>query len=85
VAYRLEVSPRASRDLKKLPTRVQERLRDHIDSLAQAPRPRGVVKLEGEMNAYRIRVGPYRVLYEIHDQVLVVVVLKVADRKEAYR
>jgi mRNA interferase RelE/StbE len=85
VAYRLELSPRASRDLKKLPARAQERLKDQIDALAHAPRPRGVVKLEGAINAYRIRVGDYRVLYEIHDQVLVVIVLKVADRKEAYR
>jgi mRNA interferase RelE/StbE len=85
VAYRLELSPRASRDLKRLPARAQERVKVHIDTLAQAPRPRGVVKLEGEINAYRIRVGDYRVLYEIHDQVLVVIVLKVADRKEAYR
>jgi mRNA interferase RelE/StbE len=43
------------------------------------------VKLAGEVNTYRIRVGDYRILYEIHDQVLIVVVLKVADRKEAYR
>lgn len=85
MAYRLELSPRASRDLKKLPTRVQERLKDHIDALAHAPRPRGVVKLEGEVDTYRIRVGDYRVLYEVHDRVLVVIVLKIADRKEAYR
>ena len=85
MAYRLELSPRASRDLKKIPVRARERLKDHIDALAQAPRPIGVVKLAGEINAYRIRVSDYRVLYEIHDQVLVVIVLKVADPKEAYR
>lgn len=85
MAYRLELSPRAARDLKKLPTRVRERLKGHIDALAQAPRPSGVVKLEGEASTYRIRVGDFRILYEIHDQVLVVIVLKVADRKEAYR
>lgn len=85
MAYRLEVSPRASRDLRKLPTRVQERLRDLIDALAHVPRPRGVVKLAGEIDTYRIRVGDYRVLYEVHDQTLLVIVLKVADRKEAYR
>jgi mRNA interferase RelE/StbE len=85
VAYRLEVSPRASRDLKKLPARAHERLKDHIDGLAHTPRPRGVVKLAGEIDTYRIRVGDYRVLYEVHDRVLLVIVLKVADRKEAYR
>ncbi len=85
MAYRLALSPRASRDLKKLPARAQERLKDHIDALANAPRPRGVVKLEGEIDTFRIRVGDYRVLYEVHDQDFLVIVLKVADRKEAYR
>jgi mRNA interferase RelE/StbE len=84
-AYRLELSPRAGRDLKKLPAQVQVRLKAHIDALAKNPRPHGVSKLRGDPNAYRIRVGDYRVLYEVHDQVLVVIVLKVADRKEAYR
>jgi len=85
VAYRLEMSPRASRDLRKIPTRALERLKDHIDALAHIPRPREVVKLAGEIDTYRIRVGDYRVLYEVHDRVLLVIVLKVADRKEAYR
>lgn len=84
-AYRVELAPRASRDLKRLPAQVQVRLKGHIDGLAENPRPRGVLKLRGDPNAYRIRVGDYRVLYEVHDQVLVVIVLKVADRKEAYR
>jgi mRNA interferase RelE/StbE len=79
------LSPRAIRDLKKLPTQVQNRLKGHIDALAENPRPRGVSKLRGDANAYRVRVGDCRVLYEIHDQALLVIVLKIADRKEAYR
>ena len=74
-AYRLELSPRAIRDLKKLPAQIQVRLKGHIDSLAQDPRPRGVSKLRGDANAYRIRVGDYRVLYEIHDRVLLLIEL----------
>ncbi len=84
-AYRLELSPRAIRDLKKLPPQVQVRLKGHIDALAANPRPRGISKLKNDVNAYRIRVGDYRVLFEIHDPVLLVIVLKIADRKEAYR
>ncbi len=49
------------------------------------PRPPGVVKLEGDENLWRIRIGDYRVIYEIHDDRLVVVVLRVANRKDAYR
>ena len=85
MAYRVELSPRARRDLKKLPAQARERLRGPIDALVHTPRPTGAVKLGGEENTYRIRVGSYRVLYEIHDQIHLVIVMKVADRKEAYR
>lgn len=84
-AYRMELSPRAIRDLKKLPAAIQLRPKGHIDALAVNPRPRGVSKLRGDANVYRIRVGDYRVLFEIRNQVLLVIVLKVADRREAYR
>jgi mRNA interferase RelE/StbE len=85
VAYRLELSPRARRDLKKLPPQVRERLKRPIEALVHTPRPPRAVKLGGEEDTYRIRVGSYRVLYEVHDRILLVVLLKVADRKEAYR
>ena len=85
MAYRLELSPRARRDLKKLPAQVRARLKGPIDVLARTPRPPGAIKLGGEEDTYRIRVGSYRVLYEIHDQIHLVIVMKVADRKEAYR
>ena len=73
------------RDLKKLPEQVRQRLQPHIESLATDPRPPGVVKLEGAENGYRIRVGDYRVLYEIHDAVLRVAVVKAGHRREVYR
>ena len=59
-----------------------ERLRDAIRGLAGEPRPQGVAKLQGAERAYRIRVGPYRVLYDIHDDRAMVVILKVARRSE---
>ena len=73
------------RDLKKLPEQVRQRLQPHIESLATDPRPPGVVKLEGTENGYRIRIGDYRVLYEIHDAVLRVAVVKVGHRRDVYR
>ena len=85
MAYRLELSPRARRDLKKLPAQVRQRLKGPIDALVHTPRPIGAVKLEAEENTYRIRVGSYRILYEVHDRILLVILLKVADRKEVYR
>lgn len=85
MAYRIELAPRAKRDLKKLPIDVRRRIAPHIDALAHNPRPPGVVKLSGEEGTYRIRVGEYRVVYEIRDDVLLVTIVKVKPRREAYR
>ncbi len=85
MAYRLELSPRARRDLKKLPAEARERLARPIEALSHTPRPSGSVKLVAEKNTWRIRVGSLRVLYEVHDELFLIIVLKVADRKEAYR
>ena len=55
-----------------------------IDKLALVPRPPGCKKLKGR-DAYRIRIGEYRVIYEIHDDVLIVLIIRVAHRREAYK
>jgi len=84
--YRLEVSPAADRDLEKLKGRIRrqdfERLRDSVSGLAEEPRPQGVRKIKGEENAYRIRVGSYRVVYEVYDNDNLVLILQVARRSE---
>ena len=84
--YRLEVSPAAERDVERLKRRIQrhnlERLRTTIRSLADNPRPRGVRKIEGSERAYRIRVGDYRVVYEIYGKESLVLILQVARRAE---
>lgn len=85
MAYRLEFTSAADHQFRKLPPQLQARLRPHIDALAQNPRPSGVEKLKGEENAYRLRVGDYRVLYEVHDKVLLILVVKVGHRREVYR
>ena len=85
MVYQIELSPRAWRDFKKLPAQIRKRIESHIDALAPDPRPHGVVKLSGEENLWRIRIGAYRVIYEIHDDRLIVLVVKIAARKEVYR
>ncbi len=85
MAYQIEFAPRARRDLKKLPADVRHRIAPHIDALAQNPRPPGVVKLSAEEDKYRIRVGSYRVVYEIRDAVLLVTIVKVKSRGDVYR
>lgn len=68
----------------KLPQRIQERLLTAIERLEADPRPRGTVKLSGFENFYRIRVGEYRAIYEIRDEVFVVLVVKVGKRGDIY-
>ena len=82
--YRVELSPRARREFEQLSGKAWARASEALNALAENPRPHGVVKLSGE-DAYRIRVGVFRIVYEIHDRILLVILLTVAHRKEAYR
>ena len=83
--YSVQLAPSAERDLVALDKPVQRRVAARIDALAENPRPVGVAKLQGEANAWRIRVGDYRILYTIEDRRLVVLVIKIGRRREAYR
>ena len=80
--YRVELAPTAQRDLRRLPRAVQTRLAAPIQGLALNPRPAGVRKLRGDDRTWRIRVGPYRVVYDIYDDRVLVVILKVVRRSE---
>ena len=75
----------AERDLRRLPEEIHVRLIEVISALASNPRPKGAKKLAGSKNDWRIRVGDYRVLYEIADAIRVVRVYRVRHRREAYR
>ena len=85
--YRVEISPAADRDLEKLKTRIRmrdfDRLRNAVRALAENPRPQGVRKLKGAEKAYRIRVGNYRVVYDLYDSDNLVLILQIARRSEA--
>ena len=83
--YRIAWKPSAERAFRKLPRQAQDRIRPRIDALATNPRPDGVKKLEGDDNAWRIRVGDFRIVFEIHDAVVMVMIVRVANRRDAYR
>lgn len=83
--YTIEFKPSVYREFKRLPSDIAKRVDARIIALADDPRPHGVEKLAGYDRAYRIRVGDYRILYEICDDVLVVYVIRVGHRREAYR
>lgn len=67
VSYRVEFTGAAARQVKKLPKPVHDRVLDAIESSGEDPRPRGAKKLVGEQTAWRIRVGEYRVIYDVLD------------------
>jgi mRNA interferase RelE/StbE len=85
LAYRIEFTSRAQRDFKALDGSVRGRIARRIDSLANNPYPSGIKKLEGEDELYRLRVGDYRILYQIKNDVLLVLVVSVGHRREVYR
>jgi len=85
MAYRVEFSAAAARAFRKLTPDVQRRIAKEIDALAENPRHPGVRALAGRQNEYRARAGAYRVLYEIHDQVLVVLVVAIGHQRDVYR
>ncbi len=82
--YRVIVKPSADRQLKRLPLAVATRLVAAMTALEDDPRPKGCKKLAG-MDAWRIRVADYRIVYEIHEREIVILVLRIAHRKDIYR
>jgi mRNA interferase RelE/StbE len=83
--YIVELLPAALKQLEKLPAAAQRRILAALAALETNPRPHGVVKLAGDENLWRIRVGDYRVVYEIHDEQLLVLVVRIGHRKDVYR
>lgn len=85
MTYRVELARRAVKALSALPRREQQRIRAAIDLLADNPRPPGCAAMAGEARAYRVRVGQYRIIYEVFDDRLVIQVVRVGHRREVYR
>jgi mRNA interferase RelE/StbE len=85
VAYTVELKPAAVRDVKAIPERDRKRIKTRIDALAANPRPSGVKALQGGESYLRLRVGDYRIIYTVLDQMLLVVVIRIGNRREVYR
>ncbi|MDE0699782.1 MAG: type II toxin-antitoxin system RelE/ParE family toxin [Acidimicrobiaceae bacterium] len=83
--YRVEVARRAIKSIAGLPRKEQRRIQAAIDLLAEEPRPPNCVALSGEESVYRVRIGAYRILYEIIDTRLVIQVIRVGHRRDVYR
>jgi len=83
--YEVYLERAAERDLRRLPAEIFYRVVPHIKALAQNPRPSGCHKIAGSKSDWRIRVGDYRVIYEIDERAKAVKVMRVRHRRKAYR
>lgn len=84
MTYTVEFTKAAARQIRKLPRLTNVRILDTITALETDPRPHGAKKLVGEATAWRIRVGDYRVIYDIFDDTLTVTIVRAAHRREVY-
>ena len=85
MTYRVEVAPAAVRQLCTLDPVARRRIHAALELLGEQPRPSGTKKLVGGDSEWRVRTGDYRIVYEIHDDVLLVLVVAVGHRRDTYR
>jgi mRNA interferase RelE/StbE len=84
MAYQVAIRPAVDRIIAQLPNQVRQRIAQRLQALSVNPRPPGSVKLAGR-DAYRIRIGDYRVIYMIYDDQLLVIVVDAGHRRDVYR
>ena len=83
--YEVYIERAAERDLRRIPEEDFRRIIPHIKALAENPRPHGCRKIAGSKSDWRIRIGNYRVIYEIDDESKAVRIMRVRHRREIYR
>ncbi|MGH3916720.1 MAG: type II toxin-antitoxin system RelE family toxin [Pseudonocardiaceae bacterium] len=84
MTYRVTLAPSAKRQLRKFDPQVRRRIQAAIELLADEPRPPVATRLVGGEGEWRVRTGDYRIVYEIHDDELIVLVLRVGHRRDIY-
>ncbi len=85
MTYVVEIAETAKETLSKLPPKTRRQIAKKIDMLAHNPRPANCTRLTQDTSKYRIRSGDYRIIYEIHDKKVVILVLMIGDRKDVYK
>ncbi len=83
--YQVRLKTSAARQLRKLPQPTRDRILDAIEDLADDPRPQGSKKIAGTQATWRIRIGDYRVIYDICNGELLIFVVRVGHRREVYQ
>ncbi len=85
MSYRITLSPAAVRQLRKFDPQVKRRIQAAIELLAENPRPPAAKQLVGGAGEWRVRTGDYRIIYDVNDRELLVLVLAMGHRREIYR
>ena len=85
MTYRVALAPAAARQLRKFDPQVRRRVQAAIELLATEPRPPAATQLVGGAGEWRVRTGDYRIVYEIEDERLLVLVLSAGHRREIYQ
>lgn len=85
MTYQVALAPAAARQMRKFDPQVRRRVQAAIDLLAIEPRPPAATRLVGGAGEWRVRTGDYRIVYEIEDDRLLVLVLNVGHRREVYQ
>ncbi len=85
MTYKIIITKSIQKQLDNLPSNIQDRVYEKISQLAEEPRPDGVAKLKGYDNEYRIRIGDYRLVHEIQDEKLIVLILQCKHRRDVYK
>lgn len=85
MTYRITLAPAAARQLRKFDPQVRRRIQAALELLSSDPRPPAAIKLVGGAGEWRVRTGDYRIVYDIADDQLVVLVLRMGHRREIYR
>ena len=83
--YRIQFKSSAAKEFKKLPISIKQRASESIDKLQQNPRPSGVVKLKGDDQLYRVRIGDYRIVYIIDDNDKLIKITRIRHRQDVYK
>ena len=84
MTYRVTLSPMAARQLRKLDAQARRRIQAALELLAEQPRPPSATRLVGGAGEWRVRTGDYRIVYEIEDDRLLILVLRLGHRREVY-
>ena len=83
--YEIIVAPSAAREMRKLDPQGRRRVQAAIELLAETPRPPAATQLVGGAGEWRVRTGDYRIIYEINDESIIVLVLRIGHRRDVYR